>query len=110
MDDRNGFSLLRRLNPNSSPRELIITADGNKDAFSSADVLVDASPTLDDWLFIALKPPMGFDFQHTDGPIALDVSRLWFMPTKSTDDPSKLGVAYPILVALAVAQRMVAVN
>lgn len=92
-DDR----LFFLLSTNASPCELIITADGNKDAFHSADALVDAAPQLDGWTIIALKPAMGFDFRHTDGPISLDVSQLWFMPTKSTADPSALGivVAFP---------------
>jgi hypothetical protein len=82
---------------NTSPCELIITAEGNKEAFQSADSLVAAAPELDRWTFIALKPPMGFDFRHTDGPISIDVSKLWFMPTISSADPSALGivVAFP---------------
>lgn len=81
----------------TSPRELMITADGNKDAFSSADILVGASLPLEGWLFIALKPALGFDFQHTNGPISLNVNQLWFMPTKSKANPSELGlvVAFP---------------
>jgi hypothetical protein len=92
-DDRLYFLI----STNTSPRELIITADGNRDAFPSADSLVAAAPELDNWIFIALKPPMGFNFHHTDGPISLDVSELWFMPTTSSDGPSALGivVAFP---------------
>lgn len=82
---------------NTSPCELIITADGNKDAFQSVDSLVAAAPKLVGWTFIALKPPMGFDFRITDGPISLDVSKLWFMPLYSSADPSALGIvlAFP---------------
>ncbi|MEA5466493.1 hypothetical protein [Leptothoe sp. PORK10 BA2] len=87
-DDRLYFLL----STNAVPHELIITAEGNADAFSSADKLVDAAPTLVGWQFLALKPAMGFVFQHTDGEISLDVSALWFMPTNSSDDPPQLGV------------------
>lgn len=82
---------------NASPCELIISAEGNREAFPSAESLVAAAPKLDGWKFIALKPPMGFDFRHTDGPISLDVSKLWFKPTKSSADSSALGivVAFP---------------
>lgn len=38
------------------------------------------------------KPPIGFDFRFRDGPIDLDVSRLWFMPLKSADDPEALAI------------------
>ena len=77
---------------NSSPREFIVTAEGNREAFSVADDLVAAAPDLANWLFISLKPAMGFKFRHTDGPISLNVSELWFFPTASTKDPAKLGI------------------
>jgi hypothetical protein len=91
-DDRLYFLL----STNATPKELIITAEGNETAFASADRLVDAAPTLLGWDFYSLKPPMGFDFRHTDGPISLDVSQLWFMPTISSDDPPELGVVLGI--------------
>jgi hypothetical protein len=81
---------------NALPCELIITAEGRVEAFESADLLVAAAPKLDGWKFIALKPPMGFNFRHTDGPISIDVSNLWFMPTNSSADPSALGVVIAI--------------
>src|SRR5262245_59816545 len=87
-DDR----LFFLMSTSTSPRELIITVDGNKEAFGRADALVDAAPKLDGWKFISLKPAMGFAFRHTDGPIALDVSQLWFMPLVSRASPSQLGI------------------
>ena len=78
------------------PRELIITADGNKHAFPAAEALVEAAPDLEDWRFIALKPAMGFQFRHTDGPVKLDVSQLWFMPRVSVDDPSSLEIVLAV--------------
>lgn len=87
-DDRLYFLL----STNSTPKELIVTAEGNTAAFESVDTLVAAAPDLAGWKFHSLKPPMGFDFRHTDGPISLDVSQLWFMPTKSSNDPTALGI------------------
>jgi len=87
-DDRLYFLM----STNSNPHELIITVEGNADAISSADVLVSAAPEIPNWKFIALKPAMGFAFNHRDGRISLDVSKLWFMPTNSNDLPPKLGV------------------
>ncbi len=87
-DDRLYFLL----STNSAPKELIVTAEGNVAAFDSADAIVAVAPELSGWRFHALKPAMGFDFCHTDGPIALDVSKLWFMPMKSSDDPTALGI------------------
>jgi len=87
-DDRLYFLL----STNATPKELIITAEGDEAAFPAADRLVAAAPTLPGWTFCSLKPPMGFDFRHTDGPISLDVEQLWFMPTVSSDLPAALGI------------------
>jgi hypothetical protein len=54
--------------------------------------MVAAAPDLPGWRFYSLKPPMGFDFHHADGPISLDVSQLWFMPLTSSEDPTKLRI------------------
>lgn len=80
------------LSTNTQPHELIVTAEGNSEAFESADTLVAAAPEIANWKFFSLKPPLGFDFRHTDGPISLDVARLWFMPTSSRDAPGALGI------------------
>lgn len=80
------------ISTNSSPRELIITADGNQDAFSSARSLVAAAPTYEGWKVTALKPATGFDFRYTDGVIQLEVSKLWFRPIKPKESPSALGI------------------
>ncbi len=80
------------MSTNSNPHELIITVEGNADAMSSADALVPQLPRYPTGNFISLKPAMGFAFNHRDGRISLDVSKLWFMPTNSNDLPPKLGV------------------
>lgn len=81
----------------TTPKQLIITADGNTDAFPASDALVAEANDLAGWQFIALKPPMGFAFRFQDGPLDLDVAQLWFMPLKSSSDPKLLGVriAFP---------------
>ncbi|SMP79644.1 hypothetical protein SAMN06265222_1369 [Neorhodopirellula lusitana] len=80
------------LSTNATPREFIVSADGNSAAFDSVDALVDAAPRLDDWTFISLKPPQGFAFTHSDGPISIDVSQLRFALTKSKETPPRFGV------------------
>lgn len=77
---------------NATPYELIITADGNEAAFASADTLVAAAPELPGWVIHSLKPAKGFSFRHTDGLISLDVSQLWFLPTRSANHPGALGI------------------
>lgn len=80
------------ISTSSFPHELIITAEGDANAFEAAETLVDSAPKFDGWRFVALKPPMGFDSRFRDGPIDLDVSRLWFLPLKSADDPAALAI------------------
>jgi hypothetical protein len=87
-DDRLYFLM----STNTSPHELIITVEGNANAVSSADKLVNAAPQISNWKFISLKPPMGFNFTHRDGSISLDASKLWFIPTNSSDVAPELGV------------------
>ncbi|MFN3148684.1 hypothetical protein [Bremerella sp.] len=76
----------------AEPKELIITAEGNTEAFDSADALVEAALALEGWSFFSLKPPLGFDCRFQDGPIDLDVASLWFMPLMSPSYPDLLGV------------------
>ncbi|WP_459555071.1 hypothetical protein [Lacunimicrobium album] len=77
---------------NAYPHELIITAEGDVDAFQSAESLVSSAPSIPGWSFIALKPAMGFEFHHRDDKIDLDVARLWFQPLLSRDTPPKLAI------------------
>jgi hypothetical protein len=88
-DDRLYFLL----STDEVPSELIISAEGNRDAFPAAEKFVAAAPNLSGWKFIALKPAHGFNFRHGDGPISLDVAQLWFIPLKSSSNPSALGIS-----------------
>lgn len=44
-------------------RELIITAEGNKDYFNHVEFLIDNAPSLDRWELLKFKPPMGTGFK-----------------------------------------------
>jgi len=70
------------------PRELIFTAQGRKDLFPLVDVVVAAAPHLPGWVFIPLKPPMGFDFQTTYEGITFDPRSMWFLPLENPSNPS----------------------
>src|SRR5687768_13065142 len=59
-------------NHDEIPREFIITAEGCVDLFPLVEKIVAKSPTVKSWTFIALKPPMGFDFKTTYEGIELD--------------------------------------
>src|SRR5580698_7922557 len=62
------------------PREFIVTVEGHVDAFLVAEELINQAPTIDGWVFLSLKPPMGFDFTTTYEGILFDPSQMWFLP------------------------------
>jgi hypothetical protein len=74
------------------PQDLIISAAGNRDYFDAAEALVSAAPQLEDWNFIALKPPMGIDFVHNYEGITIDPRKLWFLPLEKEADPTDFGI------------------
>lgn len=72
--------------------ELIISADGMKAHFPSAEALVAAAPEVAKWRFIALKPPVP-DF----GPVLLndkrfELNNLQFARVEDPEDPSALNL------------------
>ena len=60
--------------------ELIITAEGNLEAFPAVRKLIDAAPALPGWEFVAFKPPMGFDFVMRHERATIDGKTAWFQP------------------------------
>jgi hypothetical protein len=56
VDDR----LFIEFSAGSLPYEFIVTADGNRDAFNIVHELVRSAPKMQDWLFLPLKPKLGF--------------------------------------------------
>ena len=78
--------------PNGSTRDFVVTADGHEDAFPLADALVARSPSIHGWRFIALKPPMGFDFVTNYEGVSFDPHSMGFMPLESGSRPQDLGL------------------
>jgi hypothetical protein len=83
------FELSRR---DGSDREFIITAEGQIDVFPVVEALVAQAPTLAGWQFLALKPPMGFDFSTTYESVCFDPRTMWFLPLDSSARPENLGL------------------
>lgn len=75
-----------------NPKEFIITASGDTSLFGLVDEIVSQAPKLNDWKFIALKPPKGFSFRSNFRGILFDPQKMWFMPLKKRDDPNFLGL------------------
>ncbi|GAA0755293.1 hypothetical protein LRH25_18760 [Ideonella azotifigens] len=84
-----------------SPRELVITAQGDVDLFDKVETLVALASPLTGWRVVALKPPLGFDFGIRYQGIELQPAELWFQPLLDEDAPHMLGlrIAVPGFIA-----------
>ena len=56
----------------SMPREVVVTAEGRRELFPLVDDIVAVAPHVEGWVFVPLKPPMGFDFQTSYEGIIFD--------------------------------------
>ncbi len=72
--------------------ELILTADGNVDAFPTVEGLVAAAPAIPDWKVTAFKPPRGFEFRLAYEGVEVDPQQCRFMPMGAESDPKLFGV------------------
>ncbi len=73
-------------------KELVITAEGDAAHFESVRRLISEAPDINNWIFVAFKPPMGFDFVSEYEGVTYDPSKLWFLPLVSESNPSLLGL------------------
>jgi hypothetical protein len=74
------------------PSELVITADGDPEYFSAVRELVSAAPAIPGWTFIAFKPAMGFQYILNYNNLALDPSKMWFLPLEASNEPAIFGI------------------
>jgi hypothetical protein len=72
--------------------ELIISAEGDIEHFSAVRTLVAAAPPIPGWRFIAFKPAMGFEFNTSYAGITFSPESTWYLPLRSSNDPSALGL------------------
>jgi len=73
-------------------REFVVTASCDADLFPLVDALVAAAPKLPGWSWVALKPPMGFDFETEFEDLTLDPRQMWFFPIRDSARPRELGL------------------
>jgi hypothetical protein len=73
-------------------REFIVTAEGHVEAFPVVEELISLAPKIDGWVFMALKPPMGFAFTSRYEGTLFQPSRMWFLPLRSASDPQSIGI------------------
>src|SRR5687767_4086266 len=62
----------------SEPRELIVTAEGDRSLFRLAHALVAAAPPLPGWTLFALRPQLGFPETFGWDDLTLATSRTYF--------------------------------
>jgi len=75
-----------------STKELIISAEGNKDYFDQVEQLVAAAPPIAHWRIISLKPPVNEDFTTEHNGIRVSTKELWFLPMQNADETKFLGL------------------
>jgi hypothetical protein len=73
-------------------REFVITAEGHRSLFPVVDEMIAAAPPLPGWVFVALKPALGFDFVTEYEGVKYEASRMWFLPLVSAAEPEGLGL------------------
>ena len=88
VDDRLGVEV----SGPADPRELIITAWSDADAFPAVRELVAAAPPLPGWQIIALKPPRGFEFGIDVDGLEVNAAKLQLSPLAADQDPTLLGI------------------
>jgi hypothetical protein len=59
-------------------REFVVSADGIRDAFPAVKSLVDAAPSLEEWIIIPFRPPKGTEFIIQIGDYSLGPEDVWF--------------------------------
>ena len=76
----------------SAVREFVVTAEGHVEAFPIVETLVRLAPEIAGWSFVALKPPMGFDFVTRYEGMVFNPSHMWFLPLESASRPHDFGM------------------
>jgi hypothetical protein len=82
---------------NVAPRELIVTADGERALFPLARAVVAQAPAIPGWVIHALKPRLGFPEVARWENISVPVADLTFDPLVGTHDELGLRVYVPDL-------------
>jgi hypothetical protein len=82
--------------PGASPRELVLTAEGDTALFALVEAIAAQAPALPGWQVVALKPPMGFEFGMRYEGFELVPAQMHFMPLVNRDNPEVLGLRIAI--------------
>lgn len=80
---------------NAAEKELIITAFGDVKYFKTVYQLVESAPVIENWKFIALKPPLTPEdrlFKTDYYGVELDTSEISFIPLENQANPNAIGL------------------
>jgi hypothetical protein len=83
LDERLGVEIADDLD-RAGTREVIVTAFSDSTAFELVKQLVNVLSDLEEWTFVALKPPRGFNFKLSLGNHAVEAKTLEFAPMPGT--------------------------
>ncbi len=73
-------------------KELIITAEGNKDYFNNVEFLIDHAPELNRWALMKFKPAMGSGFKAVIQNREFDPRITRCLLLDDENDPDKIGL------------------
>ena len=73
-------------------KELIITAQGNREFFADAFALVQNAPSIDSWKFIPTKPAIGLDFNFKMADVSISPDEILFMPFEADEYPDDVAI------------------
>ena len=86
------FALSSLEGPKEPEREFVLTASCDAELFPAVDAAIAAAPKLAGWKWVALKPPMGFDFVSEFEDLELDPRQMWFFPLRDSARPRELAL------------------
>jgi hypothetical protein len=77
---------------NEGKKELIITAEGDKNYFNQVEYFVALAPEFVKWNIIALKPARKGNFITNYEGISINTANTWFQPLKNAANPQAIGL------------------
>jgi hypothetical protein len=72
--------------------EVIVSANGNREAFPLVRSLLESAENDEKWTFIGLKPPRGFEFKLDVEGTCVEADKLSFDPLELVKKPKALGI------------------
>lgn len=78
--------------PSPTGRTLTFSAEGDTDLFRQVVELVDQSPDVDWWEFVAFKQPRGVDLKVIFDKYKFETKQMYFLPLENEVEPDIMGL------------------